>query len=115
MSATPGDILTVEQAAEILRVRPKTVRALAGEGIIPAFKLGKFWRFNESQLREWALAKARENIGPPLEIGPRRTVDVRTTRPSAKSLGATLDAMLAEPGPFEMPRRRPRHAKEATP
>ena len=41
-------ILTVEQAAELLGVRPKTVRALAAGGIIPAVKVGKPWRFDET-------------------------------------------------------------------
>jgi excisionase family DNA binding protein len=31
-------ILTTEQAAELLGVRPKTVRALAAGGVIPAVK-----------------------------------------------------------------------------
>src|ERR1700722_1373622 len=57
--------LTVEQAADLLNVRPKTVRALAAGGIIPAVKLGKFWRFDAGLLREWLHAKARANVREP--------------------------------------------------
>jgi excisionase family DNA binding protein len=85
-------ILTVEQAAELLGVRPKTVRALAAGGIIPAVKVGKPWRFDETLLREWIAAKSRENV----TLCP--STDVRIPpigRSASRSLGARLDALLA--------------------
>jgi excisionase family DNA binding protein len=46
-------ILTVEQLAEMLIVPPYTVRQWAREGRLPALRLGKYWRFRESSIREW--------------------------------------------------------------
>jgi excisionase family DNA binding protein len=59
------DILTVEQAAELLGVRPKTVRALAAGGVIPAVKVGKPWRFDETLLREWIAEFLKPETAPP--------------------------------------------------
>jgi excisionase family DNA binding protein len=92
-------MLTVEEAAALLKVRPKTVRALAAGGVIPAVKVGKPWRFDETLLREWIAAKSRENVKPCL------SADVTIPpigRSASKSLGARLDAHLAsltEPPP----------------
>jgi len=94
-----GAILTVEQAATLLGVRPATVRALAAGGIIPATKVGKPWRFDENLLREWLATKSRENM----KTWPSTNVPALTSgRSGSKSLGARLDDLLAnetEPPP----------------
>ena len=46
-------ILTVEQLADMLIVPPYTVRQWAREGRLPALRLGKYWRFRESSIRQW--------------------------------------------------------------
>lgn len=38
-------MLTLAEAATILKKSPETVRRLAAEGAIPAVKLGRDWRF----------------------------------------------------------------------
>lgn len=43
-------LITAERAAELLRLHPKTVKRLAAEGTIPGMKLGRLWRFRESEL-----------------------------------------------------------------
>lgn len=92
-------ILTVEQAAELLGVRPKTIRALAHEGKIPAVKVGKPWRFDETLLREWIAAKSQENVKQcPSTSAPIPPIG----RSASRSLGARLDELLAsqtEPPP----------------
>ena len=45
--------LKVAQAAEFLGVHPETVRRLARKGEIPAFKVGKDWRFQREALVRW--------------------------------------------------------------
>jgi excisionase family DNA binding protein len=94
-----GAILTVEQAAILLGVRPKTVRALAADGLIPAAKVGKPWRFDETLLREWLQARSRENVKP----CPSTNAPIPLTGKSASgSLGARLDELLesqTEPPP----------------
>ena len=43
-------LIDAERAAKILGVHPKTVKRLAAEGGIPAMKIGRVWRFRESEL-----------------------------------------------------------------
>ena len=51
---TPGhDILTLEEVAHYLRLKPQTIYKWAQERRIPAVKLGKEWRFRKSILDRW--------------------------------------------------------------
>ena len=45
MSCEP--LITVDRAAELLGIHPKTVKRLAGEGVIPGMRIGKLWRVAE--------------------------------------------------------------------
>jgi excisionase family DNA binding protein len=45
--------LTVKEAAEVLRLNPRTVKAMIRRNELPAFKVGSRWRFRESQLTKW--------------------------------------------------------------
>jgi len=45
--------LTVKEAAEVLRLNPRTVKAMIHRNELPAFKIGSRWRFRESQLTKW--------------------------------------------------------------
>ena len=53
-------ILTVEQIAELIGVTPYTVRQWARDRKIPALRLGKYWRFRESSIRQWLAEQERE-------------------------------------------------------
>lgn len=46
-------ILNAQEAAEFLGAHIETIRRLARRGGIPAFKVGKDWRFSKKDLREW--------------------------------------------------------------
>ena len=52
-------ILTVKEVAEILKVKPITVREMFREHRLRAFKLGKAWRTTEAMLDEDIAAMAR--------------------------------------------------------
>jgi excisionase family DNA binding protein len=45
--------LTLEEVAEKLRVHPKTVRLMALRGEIPAFQVGRLWRFSAAKIENW--------------------------------------------------------------
>ncbi|GMW01942.1 MAG: hypothetical protein AMXMBFR84_30780 [Candidatus Hydrogenedentota bacterium] len=47
------DIMTVEEVAKYLKLKPQTVYKWAQEGQIPGAKLGKEWRFRRRILDEW--------------------------------------------------------------
>jgi len=47
------EILTLEEVALYLRLKPQTIYRWAQEKRIPAVKLGKEWRFRKSKLDRW--------------------------------------------------------------
>ena len=47
------EIMTLEEVARYLKLKPQTVYKWAQEGQIPGTKLGKEWRFRKSILDEW--------------------------------------------------------------
>ena len=49
-----GDVLTTREAADLLRAHVETVRRLARREEIPAYKIGKDWRFRRDALLRWA-------------------------------------------------------------
>ena len=46
-------IMTLEEVAAYLRVKPQTIYTWAQEKKIPAAKLGKEWRFKKSMIDKW--------------------------------------------------------------
>lgn len=47
------EILTIEQAAEMLQVSVRTIQRMVKDGKIPGRQVGSQWRFDRDQLREW--------------------------------------------------------------
>lgn len=47
------DIMTLEEVAEYLKLKPQTIYTWAQEKRIPAAKLGKEWRFKKSIIDKW--------------------------------------------------------------
>lgn len=60
--------LTPKTAAEYLGLDEKTVTRWARCGYLPGHPLGegkrKFWRFFESELTAWMLAKSNQEVAP---------------------------------------------------
>ncbi len=50
---TDSDIMTLEEVARYLKLKPQTIYTWAQEKRIPAAKLGKEWRFKRSIIDEW--------------------------------------------------------------
>lgn len=55
-SNAPGKLLTVREAAQLLRLGEVTVYRLAQRHKIPAVKVGGSWRFNRGLLEDWLMA-----------------------------------------------------------
>jgi fluoroacetyl-CoA thioesterase len=51
--AKPKRLLTLAAAAELLKISPEILRRHARNGVIPASKEGRSWRFSQSELEEW--------------------------------------------------------------
>ena len=43
--------------AELLKLRESTVLDLSRRGILPAFKIGKHWRYRRDDLMEWLVSR----------------------------------------------------------
>lgn len=46
-------VLTAQEAAELLGAHVETIRRLARKGEVPAYKIGKDWRFRTDALLRW--------------------------------------------------------------
>lgn len=46
-------LLTVREVAGILRLEVSTIREMAKRQEIPAIKIGKVWRFKQSEIKKW--------------------------------------------------------------
>ena len=55
-------IMTIEEVARYLSLHELTVRRLAREGEIPAFKIGRQWRVKKILLDRWIEREVRRNI-----------------------------------------------------
>jgi excisionase family DNA binding protein len=51
-----SEAYTVEEVAQYLKLHPYTVRRLAREKKIPAFRVGGQWRFRKDEIDKWARA-----------------------------------------------------------
>ncbi len=56
-------ILTLENVAQYLRVHPSTIYRLLKKRQLPAFKVGRDWRFNLESIDRWR-ADAERSRGP---------------------------------------------------
>jgi len=48
-----GDIMTVREVAEYLKIAEKTAYRLVLDKKIPGFKVGNAWRFRAKEIDEW--------------------------------------------------------------
>ena len=48
-------ILEPAEVAELLKLRHSTVLDLSRRGVLPAFKIGKHWRYRQADLEEWMI------------------------------------------------------------
>ena len=47
------EIMTIEEVAKYLKLKPQTIYTWAQNGMIPAAKLGKEWRFKKTVIDRW--------------------------------------------------------------
>ena len=61
------DIMTLEEVAAYLRLKPQTIYTWAQEKRIPAAKLGKEWRSRKSIIDDWFLQHIDEKFSDVVE------------------------------------------------
>lgn len=55
-----GEILTIKQLADYLKVTERTIYRLAAAKQIPAFKVGGSWRFSRTDIDSWIKQQSSE-------------------------------------------------------
>jgi len=57
-----GEVMTISDVAQYLRISEAKVYELARSGAIPALRIGKSWRFQKDLLKQWVRKRAEANI-----------------------------------------------------
>lgn len=52
-----GEILTIKEVAEYLKVSPRSIYKLVKDGTIPTFKIMNMWRFEQEKIDQWINGK----------------------------------------------------------
>ena len=58
-------LLNSKAASELLQVHPQVLERWARWGEVPAFKVGRSWRYRASALNSWVQRKIERNTAPP--------------------------------------------------
>ena len=61
------NIMTIEEVASYLKMKPQTIYTWAQKGKIPAAKIGKEWRFRKDVIDAWFNQHIDEKFKPLLE------------------------------------------------
>jgi excisionase family DNA binding protein len=64
-----GEVMTIGDVAQYLRISEAKVYELARTGTIPALRIGKSWRFQKDLLKQWVRKSAEANIAALDESG----------------------------------------------
>lgn len=75
-------LLTAEQAAEELKLHPKTVRRLIREGRLAATKIGKAYRIERAKLDAFAGRRAAGGAAPAAEARATCVIDIPHIAPA---------------------------------
>lgn len=67
VKSVQNDIMTLEEVAAYLRLKPQTIYTWAQDKKIPAAKLGKEWRFKKSIIDEWFIRHIDEKFSDVVE------------------------------------------------
>lgn len=60
ISTIDGEILTIKQVADYLKVTERTIYRLSAAKQIPAFKVGGRWRFSRADIDSWIKQQSME-------------------------------------------------------
>jgi excisionase family DNA binding protein len=94
---TDSDLMTLEQVAKYLKLKPQTIYKWAQEGKIPAAKLGKEWRFRRTILDEWINTSIHlSNAGFDLMVD-RSWLQIKNSGVSAADIDKIIESRWNKP------------------
>lgn len=59
-----SEFFTADEVAVFLRIPLSTVYKLTQDQVLPAFKVGKHWRYKKSSIREWVNQQEKKKDTP---------------------------------------------------
>ena len=66
-------LLSADEAARFLGgLHPKSVMRMARRGGLPAYRIGRYWRFRASELSAWRVLQSSGQKNPPAQ--PRKEI-----------------------------------------
>jgi excisionase family DNA binding protein len=71
-----NEIMTLEEVAAYLKLKPQTIYTWAQQKKIPAAKIGKEWRFKKAVLDEWFLQHIDGKFKEAIESTKKRTPEI---------------------------------------
>lgn len=71
-------VYTLDEVSEILKVTKRTLYTYVKAGYLKAFKVGKYWRVSEEQLRDFI------NTGVPVLDGNKRAENQQASKKDEK-------------------------------
>ena len=54
------EILSVDELADYLKLKPVTLYKLLRQGKVPGFKVGGTWRFSRAEINQWIQRQQKE-------------------------------------------------------
>ena len=95
------EVLDLDEAAALLRVRPEAVRDLAEAQRIPARRVGDTWRFSRAALLEWLKAgeltgAPRTSPAPPGDLDPAQALAGELPALRARGVAPESSTRLAQ-------------------
>lgn len=76
MATETTDVMTLEQAADYLRLPVEETARLFAEGSLPAVRIGdRHWRIQSSVLDEWLRTAAYRNLAPTRKANGKRALE----------------------------------------
>lgn len=63
MAEPLGEVLTIEELADYLRISKSTLYKLVREGSVPCQKVGKHWRFHKEAIDLWLQERKKDAEG----------------------------------------------------
>ena len=66
MNTNEAPVLTVDEAAEYLRIPKSSLYKLAQEGKVPSQKVGKHWRFHREAIDKWLSNSMKDDTTEPI-------------------------------------------------
>lgn len=87
-----ADLLTARQVQELLHVDTSTVYRMAGDGRLPAIKVGKQWRFPADEIAR--MVGASDDADPTTAADPASTIDPDTAEAIVDVMADRLGVMM---------------------